>query len=198
MMNRHVPSSCLSYDSITPKTGCAPNFDGEIRTYKEPGKSEKYNIEVMLGNEKTPVPQGQTGVNEHGTRSGIRTQDLLIKRAPDETHNANNDNKLGVHENPMYTLSSDTPLGMDPGVSIKRRPLGESGDHKIPREISESISVPKSAGFSPLAPQVTAGGPGVPGVSSNDAVDLASIMMAWPTIPPAIKAAVKAVLAPYV
>jgi hypothetical protein len=181
----------------TPRDTQAPNFDGEIRTYKEPGKSEKYNIEVMLGNEKSPVPQGKTGANEHGTRSGIRTQDLLIKSSPNENHNANNENMLGVNENPMYTLLN-TLSDMEDGVSTTREPC----TNKIPGKISESISVPKSAGFSPLAPLVDTGpahrvtthhgGP------YGDAVDLASIMMAWPTIPPAIKAAVKAVLAPYV
>jgi hypothetical protein len=103
---------------------------------------------------------------------------------------------LGVTENPMDT-PTDTLSDMEDGVSIKREPCS----NKILGKISESISVPKSPGFSPLAPLVDTGpAPRVTthhGGPYSDAVDLASIMMAWPSIPPAIKAAVKAVLAPY-
>jgi hypothetical protein len=103
---------------------------------------------------------------------------------------------LGVTENPMDT-PTDTLSDMEDGVSTAREPCS----NKIPGKISESISVPKSPGFSPLAPLVDTGPAHrvtTHGIPHAEAVDLASIMMAWPSIPPAIKAAVKAVLAPYV
>ncbi|MDR1533483.1 MAG: hypothetical protein LBU64_00055, partial [Planctomycetota bacterium] len=93
-------------------------------------------MDSLVEKQKTPVPQGKTGVEAVGTPERNRTPNLQIRSLNLENHNANNDNKLGVNENPMYTLLD---------TQAQRRPCSNKSLGKN----SESISVPKSPGFSP-------------------------------------------------
>jgi hypothetical protein len=100
----------------TPRDTLAPDFDGFIRTYKELGKREKRNFKVIPGNEKTPVPQGQTGDYEDGGRYWIRTSDPY--NVSTETKNCNpfNSKTCANQKKPLsckLTVSHDKPSGAE-------------------------------------------------------------------------------------
>jgi integrase len=51
-----------------------------IKTYIDDGNNRNAIVSAMAGNEKSPVPQGQTGPSIHGGRHRVRTCDLLLVR----------------------------------------------------------------------------------------------------------------------
>ncbi len=55
------------------------DFERQITTYSDVEQVEKTKVSAIPENEKSPVSQGKTGARVFGTRSWIRTKDLLIK-----------------------------------------------------------------------------------------------------------------------
>ena len=62
-----------------PVDSCGNDFNRRITTCSDAGIGGNPPVSRSHGNEKAPVSQGKTGALLAGTRSGIRTLDLLIK-----------------------------------------------------------------------------------------------------------------------
>ena len=77
-----------------PRDTFSPNFDGQIKTYMN-NKKDQFEAKIPnFENEKTPVPQGQTGVFSAGTPVAIRTRDLRFRNSRSCNSNAIDRNVL--------------------------------------------------------------------------------------------------------
>ncbi|MDR1744655.1 MAG: hypothetical protein LBS30_02765 [Planctomycetota bacterium] len=77
----------------------ALDSDGEIWSWVEAGKVKNIPVFAMTGNAKTPVPQGQTGVDMAGANCGIRTHDLCFTNQPYRIGNVRQEKQLQRTQN---------------------------------------------------------------------------------------------------